>query len=225
MPNRRVVTKSVAQPLFANKSNGPFTTWQTLPLYLTVQKADKASSYFPLCSDSDAEESHLSTTALLFTPSRVGAISCISPAMTEFSQLAFFYHHQLLPAGFTAKSCTTRLFCTSYQLIKSLYINKLKHTQKISRYVVHIVMKKVVHSEISVYSFGVLTACCATKRGSLTIAQRVGRWFPVIHFLFVTWRVSTVRCDFYCLFALYVGEFELCILKIPFQQSLSSIRP
>lgn len=39
-------------------------------------------------------------------------------------------------------------------------------------------MKKVVHSEISVYSFGVLTACCATKRGSLTIAQRVGRWFP-----------------------------------------------
>lgn len=43
-------------------------------------------------------------------------------------------------------------------------------------------MKKVVHSEISVYSFGVLTACCATKRGSLTIAQRVGRWFPVIHF-------------------------------------------
>ncbi|MDU6065229.1 MAG: hypothetical protein E6Y75_08910, partial [Anaerococcus sp.] len=88
--------------------------------YLTVQKADKASSYFPLCSDSDAEESHLSTTALLFTPSRVGAISCISPAMTEFSQLAFFYHHQLLPAGFTAKSCTTRLFCTSYHLIKSL---------------------------------------------------------------------------------------------------------
>ncbi|MFK9879933.1 hypothetical protein ACJEQ9_36105, partial [Klebsiella pneumoniae] len=84
--------------------------------------------------------------------------------MTEFSQLAFFYHHQLLPAGFTAKSCTTRLFCTSYQLIKSLYINKLKHTQKISRYVVYIVMKKVVHSEISVYSFGVLTACCATKR-------------------------------------------------------------
>lgn len=85
--------------------------------------------------------------------------------------------------------------------------------------------EKVVHSEISVYSFGVLTACCATKRGSLTIAQRVGRWFLVIHFLFVTWRVSTVRCDFYCLFALYVGEFELCILKIPFQQSLSSIRP
>lgn len=85
--------------------------------------------------------------------------------------------------------------------------------------------EKVVHSEISVYSFGVLTACCATKRGSLTIAQRVGRWFPVIHFLFVTWRVPTVRCDFYCLFALYVGEFELCILKIPFQQSLSSIRP
>ncbi|UUO73238.1 hypothetical protein DR190_17435 [Klebsiella pneumoniae] len=145
--------------------------------------------------------------------------------MTEFSQLAFFYHHQLLPAGFTAKSCTTRLLCTSYHLIKSLYINKLKHTQKISRYVVHIVMKKVVHSEISVYSFGVLTACCATKRGSLTIAQRVGRWFLVIHFLFVTWRVSTVRCDFYCLFALYVGEFELCILKIPFRQSLSSIRP
>ncbi|MBN0632016.1 hypothetical protein JTM32_37485, partial [Pseudomonas aeruginosa] len=71
-------------------------------------------------SDSDAEESHLSTTALLFTPSRVGAISCISPAMTEFSQLAFFYHHQLLPAGFTAKSCTTRLFCTSYYLIKLL---------------------------------------------------------------------------------------------------------
>ncbi len=85
--------------------------------------------------------------------------------------------------------------------------------------------EKVVHSEISVYSFGVLTACCATKRGSLTIAQRVGRWFLVIHFLFVTWRVPTVRCDFYCLFALYVGEFELCILKIPFQQSLSSIRP
>ncbi len=67
MPNRRVVTKSVAQPLFANKSNGPFTTWQTLPLYLTVKKADKVSSYFPLCSESDAEESHLSTTALLFT--------------------------------------------------------------------------------------------------------------------------------------------------------------
>ena len=44
----------------------------------------------------------------------------IQLTLTEFSQLAFFYHHQLLPAGFTAKSCTTRLFCTSYHLIKLL---------------------------------------------------------------------------------------------------------
>ncbi|HBX6374550.1 TPA: hypothetical protein MH690_24845 [Klebsiella pneumoniae] len=48
--------------------------------------------------------------------------------MTEFSQLAFFYHHQLLPAGFTAKSCTTRLFCTSYHLIK-IVINQQIKTQ------------------------------------------------------------------------------------------------
>jgi hypothetical protein len=40
----------------------------------------------------------------------------------------------------------------------------IKTQTKINRYVVHIVMKKVVHSEITVYSFGVLTACCATKR-------------------------------------------------------------
>ncbi len=82
-------------------------------------------------------------------------------------------------------------------------------------------MKKVVHSEISVYSFGVLTACCATKRGSLTIAQRVGRWFLVIHFPVRDLARTNGTLRLYCLFALYVGEFELCILKIPFQQSLS----
>ncbi|HBY0919233.1 TPA: hypothetical protein MIP33_14410 [Klebsiella pneumoniae] len=50
--------------------------------------------------------------------------------MTEFSQLAFFYHHQLLPAGFTAKSCTTRLFCTSYHLIKIVINQKIKTQTK-----------------------------------------------------------------------------------------------
>lgn len=148
----------------------------------------------------------------------------------------FASHDRIFTIGFLLpSSASSRWFYSEIlhnpAFLYKLSINKIIIYQQIKTHTKNKPLRctysneKVVHSEISVYSFGVLTACCATKRGSLTIAQRVGRWFLVIHFLFVTWRVSTVRCDFYCLFALYVGEFELCILKIPFQQSLSSIRP
>ncbi len=118
MPNRRVVTKSVAQPLFANKSNGPFTTWQTLPLPYCA-KADKASSYFPLCSESDAEESHLSTTALLLPFARRRNFMHFASHDRIFT-IGFLLPSSASSRWFTAKSCTTRLFCTSYHLIKLL---------------------------------------------------------------------------------------------------------
>ena len=223
MPNRRVVTKSVAQPLFANKSNGPFTTWQTLPLYLTVQKQTKPHHIFRYAQ----------------TPTRKKATCrrqrCCLPFARRRNFMHFASHDRIFTIGFLLpSSASSRWFYSEilhnptflYKLsLNKIVINQQIKTQtKIIRYVVHIVMKKlyIVKSASIVLSVNCLLR---NKAGSLTIAQRVGRWFPVIHFLFVTWRVPTVRCDFYCLFALYVGEFELCILKIPFQQSLSSIRP
>lgn len=161
---------------------------------------------------------------------------CCLPFARRRNFMHFASHDRIFTIGFLLpSSASSRWFYSEIlhnpTFLYKLSLNKIIINQQIKTQTKNKPLRctysneKVVHSEISVYSFGVLTACCATKRGSLTIAQRVGRWFLVIHFLFVTWRVSTVRCDFYCLFALYVGEFELCILKIPFQQSLSSIRP
>lgn len=67
MPNRRVVTKKRSTALIRQQIEwAVYDMADVTPLPYSA-KADKSSSYFPLCSESDAEESHLSTTALLFT--------------------------------------------------------------------------------------------------------------------------------------------------------------
>ncbi len=190
-PPRRY--QSVAQPLFANKSNGPFTTWQTLPLYLTVQKQTNPHHIFRYAQ----------------SPTRKKATCRRQRCCLPFARRNFMHfasHDRIFTIGFLLpSSASSRWFYSEilhnptflYKLsLDKIIINQpIKTHTKISRYVVHIVMKKlyIVKSASIVLSVNCLLR---NKAGSLTIAQRVGRWFPVIHFLFVTWRVPTVRCDF-----------------------------
>lgn len=225
MPNRRVVTKKRSTALIRQQIE-----------WAVYDMADVTP--LPYCAKS--RQSLIIFSAMLrLRRGRKPPVDdsvAVYPFARRRNFMHFASHDRIFTIGFLLpSSASSRWFYSEIlhnpAFLYKLSINKIIIYQQIKTHTKNKPLRctysneKVVHSEISVYSFGVLTACCATKRGSLTIAQRVGRWFLVIHFLFVTWRVSTVRCDFYCLFALYVGEFELCILKIPFQQSLSSIRP
>lgn len=113
------------------------------------------------------------------------------PASALFHPARRSKHHLLIivslfPPVLQRYLAQTGFYVQVMQTTKFFKINQLIQNTKISRSVVHIVLKKVVHSRITVYSFGVLTACCATKRGCLTVARQVRRWFLVLHFLFVT---------------------------------------
>lgn len=142
MPNRRVVTKSVAQPLFANKSNGPFTTWQTLPLYLTVQKQTKPH--------------HISAMLRL----RRGRKPPVDDSVAVYlfarrrNFMHFASHDRIFTIGFLLpSSASSRWFYSEilhnptflYNLsLNKIIINQQIKTQtKINRYVVHMVMKKL----------------------------------------------------------------------------------
>ncbi len=128
-------------------------------------------TYFPLSSGSDAEVSHLSTTALLCTPFLRRHAFPDTKTVTNVTHCSPSGRRQSRSAGFTYLSCTTPPFCTSYKSKNNLLNQTIRTHTKIIRYVVHIDMKKVVHIGITVYSFGVLTACCATKRERLAVAR------------------------------------------------------
>lgn len=225
MPNRRVVTKKRSTALIRQQIE-----------WAVYDMADVTP--LPYCAKS--RQSLIIFSAMLRVrrgrKPPVDDSVAVYPFARRRNFMHFASHDRIFTIGFLLpSSASSRWFYSEIlhnpTFLYKLSLNKIIINQPIKTHTKNKPLRctysneKSCTCEISVYSFGVLTACCATKRGSLTIAQRVGRWFLVIHFLFVTWRVPTVRCDFYCLFALYVGEFELCILKIPFQQSLSSIRP
>jgi hypothetical protein len=115
MPNRHIGIKKRSTRLIrqqTEQTDNEMTDVFPLP---NCAKNRQNLTCFPLCSASDAEESHLSTTELLCTPSCVGAISSSTPVKTSPS-----HYRQPLPASFTKVSCTNRFYVQVMQTKNSL---------------------------------------------------------------------------------------------------------
>lgn len=125
--NSDVVSKKRSTRLIRSQSgrSAPCPRFSPLPC---CAKNRQILTYFPLSSGSDAEVSHLSTTALLCTPFLRRHAFPDTKTVTNVTHCPPSGRRQSRSAGFTYLSCTIPLFCTSYKS-KNNFLNQIIRTR------------------------------------------------------------------------------------------------